>query len=186
MPKIHPDATMTPHYNDFLPGWVAGRPWYPGSGAPTLRPVGFFRFEDPDGEVGMETHLLTDGDAVFQLPMTYRGAPLDGGALIATAEHSALGQRWIYDAETDPVWRAELLRVVRDNGAADPGRRSAAGPAAAHGHRIRDFADDAVRIDLLRVLEPGEPPVGPDVVGTFTGSWDAGEPHCLAVVREVS
>ena len=35
--------------------------------------------------------------------MTYRGSAVAEGALIATAEHSVLGTRWIYDATTDPV-----------------------------------------------------------------------------------
>ena len=105
------------------------------------------------------------------------------GALVATAEHSELGPRWIYNAETDPVWHTELLRVVRENGSADPSIRAAAGPAPAHGHRVKDFTDDEVRIDLLRVLTPGEPPTGPDVVGTFTGRWEPGADSCFAVVR---
>lgn len=59
--------TLTPHFDDFLPGWVARQPWYPGAGTPSLRPV---------------------------------------GSLVATAEHSELGPRWINNAETDPVWCA--------------------------------------------------------------------------------
>jgi hypothetical protein len=183
MGKTNQAPTMTPAFKDFLPVWVGRQPWYPGTGTPTLRPVGFLRFEDPDGEVGIETHLVTDGTSVLHLPMTYRGAPLDDGALIVTAEHSELGQRWIYDATTDPVYRTELLRVVRDNGAGNPSIRAAAGPATAHGHRIHDFADADVRIDLQRVLTHGEPLLDPDVVGTFTGSWDEGGPSCLALIR---
>jgi maltokinase-like protein len=186
MGKIYQSATLTPAFKDFLPDWVAHQPWYPGTGTPTLRPVGYFRFEDPEGEVGIETHLVTDGTSVVQLPMTYRGAPFDDGALIATAEHSVLGQRWIYDAETDPVYRSELLRVIRDNGAGDPSIRMAAGPATAHGHRIRDYADAEVRIDLQRLLTHDEPSLDPDVVGTLTGSWDEGKPSCLALIRQVS
>jgi len=42
---------------------------------------------------------------VLHLPVTYRGAPLDGAEahLITTLEHSALGRRWVYDAAGDPV-----------------------------------------------------------------------------------
>lgn len=178
--------TLTPHFRDFLPGWIASRPWYPGSGTPTLQAVGFYRLEDPDGEVGIEAHLVTDGDVVLHLPMTYRGAPLDGGELVATAEHSELGTRWIYDATTDPVWRTELLRLIRGNGSVDPSIRAAAGPAAVNGQRLRDFVDDEVRVDLRRVLTPGPAPAEPDVVGTFTGSWQQGELSCFAVVRAVS
>lgn len=179
-------ATLTPHFKEFLPDWISRQSWYPGTGAPDLQAVGFYRLEDPDGEVGMEAHVVSDGESVLHLPMTYRGAPLDGGALIATAEHSELGTRWIYDATTDPVWRTELLRVVRGNGSVDPSVRAAAGPAVVNGLRLRDFADDQVRIDLHRVLTPGPAPADPDVVGTLTGNWPQGELSCFAVVRAVS
>ena len=91
MGKIHAGATLTPSFRDFLPAWVASRPWYEGPGTP--RPAGFFRFEDPVGQVGVETHLLHNGEAVYQVPLTYRPAPLAGGLLVTTAEHSVLGTR---------------------------------------------------------------------------------------------
>ena len=123
MAKVHPGATLVPHFRDFLPPrWVVRQPWYAGSGIPPLAPVGYFRFEDPAGEVGIETHLVTDGRVVYQVPMTYRGAPMKDSvpaaatSLIATAEHSVLGTRWIYDGEADPVWRNQLLRLVQVNG----------------------------------------------------------------------
>ncbi len=98
MAKIHPGATLTPYFRDFLPPWLARQPWYLGTGTPALVPVGHFRFEDPAGQVGIETHLVSDGGMVYQVPMTYRGAPLPGpgsaAALITTAEHSVLGTRW--------------------------------------------------------------------------------------------
>jgi Maltokinase N-terminal cap domain len=59
---------------------VARQPWFRGRGVPSLTPIGYFRLEDPSGEVGIETHLVTDGLALYQVPMTYRGAPMkDGG-----------------------------------------------------------------------------------------------------------
>ena len=78
MATIHAGATLTPHFRDFLPAWVGRQPWYAGDGIPSLTPVGFLRMEDPAGAVGIETHLVSDGTAVYQVPMTYRGAPLGG------------------------------------------------------------------------------------------------------------
>src|SRR5579859_808207 len=52
--------------------------------------------------------------------MTYRGAALANGALIATAEHSVLGTRWIYDATAGPVGEAERLRLVQAGGFGGP------------------------------------------------------------------
>lgn len=183
MAKIHPGATLTPHFRDFLPAWVARQSWYPGTTPPALSPVGYFRFDDPAGEVGIETHLLTDGSALFQLPMAYRGAPLADGSLVATAEHSVLGPRWIYDAETDPVWVTELLRLVRTGGVSDPSGRRGIGSAEARGRLTRDFTDDTVRIDLARVVTPGEPVDEPGVAGVVTGTWQPHGSGCLAVVR---
>jgi len=186
MGKIHPGATLTPHFRDFLPPWVARQPWYRGTGPPALTPVGYFRFEDPDGEVGVETHLVAAGSVLYQLPMTYRGAPLDRpDALIATAEHSVLGTRWIYDGEADPVWAAELLRLVRTESAAEPSGKRGVEPAGARG-RLLGPVDGWVRIELRRVVEPGLS-LAAGVVGQVTGSWCAAggtpEQGCLAVVR---
>ncbi|MPY98815.1 MAG: 1,4-alpha-glucan branching protein [Actinophytocola sp.] len=192
MAKIHRGATLAPHFRDFLPPWVARQPWYRGSGTPTLSPVGYFRFEDPAGDVGVETHLVTDGAVLYQVPMTYRGAPLAGAsdALITTAEHSVLGTRWIYDGEHDPVWRSELLRLVRTNAVSDPSGKSGVGSAEARGHcyAATDTTDD-VRIELMRTVRPGQCPTGPGIAGVVTGTWHpdgpgtAPESGCLAVVR---
>jgi hypothetical protein len=136
MGTIHVGATLMPRFQDFLPAWVARQSWYRGVGVPSLRPVGYFRFEDPGGEVGVETHLVADGDLLYQVPLTYRGAPLaDGRGLVATAEHSVLGTRWIYDGERDPVWVRELLRLVRTGGVSEPSRKRGVGPAEARGRR---------------------------------------------------
>jgi hypothetical protein len=176
-------VTLTPGFREFLPAWVARQPWYPGTGVPALRPVGAFRLEDPDGEVGMETQLLTDGSAVYQVPMTYRGQPLAGGALIATAEHSELGQRWIYDAESDPVWRAGLLRLVRDGAAGEPSGRGGRQEVQARGVPLRPVPEQAA-IELIRVLAPGDAEEAGVVIGTWYPAPEA-EPVTgrLAVVH---
>jgi Maltokinase N-terminal cap domain len=165
-------ATLTPGFREILPPWLARQPWYAGTGVPVLRPVGTFRLEDPAGEVGMETHLITDGSAVYQLPMTYRGAPLADGALIATAEHSELGQRWIYDAESDPVWRAGLLRLVRDGGEAGTGE------VRVRGVPLSPMPDPAT-IELIRMLAAGDA----EVPGMVVGTWQPSVTGPLAVIR---
>ena len=183
MAKIHPGATLTPHFRDFLPAWIADQPWYPGTQTPTISAVGFLRLEDPAGAVGMEIHLVSDGSRILQLPLTYRGAPLAGGNLIATAEHSVLGTRWIYDAETDPVWITELLRLVRTNGTFDESRKRDGGAAEAQGRRLRDFTDAEARIEVVRVLSSDTPADDPSVVGVVEGTWLPEGSGRLAVVR---
>jgi hypothetical protein len=178
MPPVRPGATITPGFAELLPPWAARQPWYRGRGVPALRLVGTFRLVDPAGQVGIETHLLADGPDLYQIPMTYRGAPLAGaaGALIATAQHSILGPRWIYDAEADPVWAAELIRLVRAQEAARPGR------AQARGRRLvpRDLPG-AVTIGICRVVTPGPADPGPGVVGLVTGTWHPEGPGTPAV-----
>jgi hypothetical protein len=195
--KARPGATLTPGFRQFVPGWVARQPWYAGDGMPWLRPAGFFRFEDPDGEVGIETHVLTDGNAVYQIPMTYRGAPLPGAeaALISVSEHSVLGTRWIYDAAADPVWRAALLRLIRDGGCCGPSMsKGAIGAVTARGQLLAaaGFDDGPAVIDLRRVLTGHDPDdlarsIGADAAGVVYGTWrispQAPVTGILAVVR---
>jgi hypothetical protein len=168
-------ANLVPSFAQFLPAWVATQPWYEGADVPSLIPVAFIRIEDPDGEVGMESHLVSDGRAVYHLPMTYRGQPRpDPSGLITAAEHSVLGARWIYDAEHDPVWVHEVIRLVATGSFTQP--QVPDGPVA------RGIALAAVPpsadLEVRRVLTPGPDPADPAVVGLLT--CDHG---CLAVVR---
>lgn len=168
---IDPGATLTPHFRDFLPGWVGRQEWYAGSAPVRLALVGAYRLEDRDGEVGLETHLVGDGSAVYQVPMSYRGAPLPAGDLIATAEHSVLGTRWVYDAVADPVWTRELLALIAAGATTAPAGRP--GSATARGHLLRPWSTPP-RIELVRRLRPGPPPSDPGVLAVLMGTWTLG------------
>lgn len=168
-------ATMTPGFRDFLPSWIARQPWYLGAGVPRLRLVGAIRLGDPEGAVGMETHLVDDGSRLYQVPMTYRGEPLDApgaeAALISESEHSVLGTRWIYDATVDPVWRLRILDLAESEGIAD------AGTAKATGRRIGPRPLDGAAIGVERVLAEGpSDSLGPEVVGLICGAWHPDAP----------
>ena len=54
-----------------------------------------------------------EGVPTLFLPLTYRGAELDGAEehLVGTTEHSELGPRWVYDGCADPVFVGELVRA---------------------------------------------------------------------------
>jgi hypothetical protein len=107
-------ATLNPSKMELLTAWLPGQPWF-GEGEPTdLERVGSFRFDDPEGEVGVETLLVARKDAVFQVPLTYRSSPLRSAdaSLIGTMEHSVLGRRWVYDATGDPVYASSPARTV--------------------------------------------------------------------------
>ncbi len=112
MAIVYPNATLTPSKRELMAGWLPTRPWYDGA---DRKPVGSFRFDDPAGEVGMEGFLLgADGSSTLFLPLTYRGAELEGAAehLIGTTEHSELGPRWVYDGCGDPVFARSLARAI--------------------------------------------------------------------------
>ncbi|TWE07928.1 1,4-alpha-glucan branching protein GlgB [Rudaeicoccus suwonensis] len=113
-------AELTPGKVDLLAGWIGNRRWYVGKGsAPQLRRLGSYRFDDPDGEVGIEVLVVADDSGtdpvVYQVPVTYRGEPLPDAlddALVGTMEHSVLGTRYVYDGCHDPVFVAALLRAM--------------------------------------------------------------------------
>jgi len=180
-----PRPTLTPSFRDTLPTWTAGRPWYRGTGTPRLALLGTLRFEDPAGEVGMETHLVHDGSTAYQLPLTYRGAPLEGAedALVTRAEHSELGSRWIYDAEHDPVWNRLVVELALGRGAEPVGWQ-----AGAHGQRISSEEPPAgeLRVEVARVLVGGPVPTGAADVWALMGAWRVGGTEVggpLVVVR---
>lgn len=112
MALLH-QAELRPSKNELIQGWAPTQPWFEGS--PRILSVASFRFDDPDGEVGIETLLVAAGDGpVFQVPLTYRNSPLRGGDpwLIGTMQHSVLGQRWVYDATGDPVYLAAVATAA--------------------------------------------------------------------------
>jgi hypothetical protein len=110
-------ATLHPSKLDALSAWLPGRPW--AADATELTQVGSYRFDDPAGAVGIETLLVRGADgALFQVPLTYRGAPLPAAedALVATMEHSVLGPRWAYDGCADPLAVQALVTAILTGG----------------------------------------------------------------------
>lgn len=123
-------ATITPTKLEAIRAWLPTQDWAGRTGVDGTRVtprredltiLGAFRFDDPAGEVGIETHIVTERPSsaeagpgrVFQVPLTYRGAPLAGAGehLVTQMEHSVLGTRWVYDALADPAY----LEAVRSS-----------------------------------------------------------------------
>lgn len=96
-------STLTPTKAELIAAWAPTQPWGPAGNDP-VNVVGSYRFDDPEGRVGMETHLLETGSSLVQVPLTYRDEPLDGAedALVGEIQHSVLGTRWVYDGVRDP------------------------------------------------------------------------------------
>ncbi|MEW1603678.1 1,4-alpha-glucan branching protein [Streptomyces sp. DH-12] len=203
MSVIH-RTTLRPAKLELLADWLPTRPWYHGGPhGPRLSKAGGFRLDDPKGEVGIELMVVRDdsGDApaVYLVPLTYRGAPLDGAdaALLGTAEHGVLGRRWIYDACHDPVAVAELAALVE--GRVQPQAQSVSdtpdhevtralageGPVPAEFPTVVDTeehteltAPDGTVLRVLRTPHPapdGVPQAEPGAAGHVAGAWEAAD-----------
>jgi hypothetical protein len=122
------NTTMNPGKLELLAAWLPDQPWYQGTDRPELTRVGGFRLDDPQGETGIEFMVVADGagdrPVTYQVPMTYRAAPLAGvdGALIGTSQHGVLGLRYLYDGTRDLVLVAQLVAAIQ--GAVEPQAQS--------------------------------------------------------------
>ena len=106
-------ATITPTKAELIAEWAPTQPWGPPAEV-AIDVIGSYRFDDPEGRVGMEIHLVRAGADVLQVPLTYRDEPLPGAddALITEMQHSALGTRWVYDGLRDPRLVVMLAAVA--------------------------------------------------------------------------
>ncbi|MGX1564348.1 maltokinase N-terminal cap-like domain-containing protein [Streptomyces sp. NPDC055506] len=198
MAVIH-RTTLTPTKLELLTSWLPTRPWYRGGAAePKLVKAGGFRLDDPRGEVGIEFLVVTDTSgprpAGYLVPLTYRGAPLEGAehALVGTMEHGVLGPRWAYDGCHDPVLLAQLAALIegraqaQDQNTSDVPDREVTVSRTGEGPLPTDFTAtddrDGTRLTtphgpalhLPRILQPA--PDGPSTpaqgaTGHITGSW---------------
>ena len=202
-------ATITPTKADLIARWAPTQPWGLPADVP-IDVIGSYRFDDPDGRVGMETHLVTGGGTVLQVPLTYRDEPLPGAeeALITEMQHSVLGTRWVYDGLRDPRLVVMLAAVAMT------GQGEALGMAVYDGRwyiapsnvRIqgggwtqervpvdgfeiaREVATEAVlRNERFELIVFRRPAPGPRPAIGLTATWDGQpSPVVLAEVRESS
>jgi len=200
MAVIH-RTVLKPSKLELLTTWLPSRPWYSGgAGEPELVKAGGFRLDDPQGEVGIEFMVVTDASdtqpITYLVPLTYRGAPLDGAehALIGTMEHGVLGRRWAYDGCHDPVLVAQLSALIegrvqaQDQNTSDTPDREVIRSCTGGGLASTDFATAATdgrecteltaphgaALSLRRVLRPApdnEPVPPPEATGHVAGSW---------------
>lgn len=114
---VYATATLEPSKQELAEAWLPSQPW--ASGAEALTKVAEYRFDDPEGEVGVETIVWRTSDGtLLQVPFTYRATPLDGAEarLVGTSQHSALGPRYVYDGCADPVWAACVVTTILTGG----------------------------------------------------------------------
>ncbi|MFE9404916.1 1,4-alpha-glucan branching protein [Streptomyces sp. NPDC006530] len=200
MAVIH-HTVLKPTKLELLTSWLPSRPWYAGgAGAPELAKAGGFRLDDPQGEVGIEFMVVTDTcgaqPVAYLVPLTYRGAPLDGAehALVGTMEHGVLGRRWAYDGCHDPVLAAQLHALIegrvqaQDQNTSDvPDRevtRSCTGDGFVPANFTTTATDDregteltsphGATLRLNRVLRPAPDDTSllpPHATGHVAGAW---------------
>jgi hypothetical protein len=207
-------AQVTPSKIELLRAWVPAQPWLGDADASTLEALGAYRFDDPEGEVGIETHLLqTASGHVLQVPLTYRSAPLAGAesSLIATLQHSVLGERWVHDGSADPVYVTALATAILTGGAeavhdvvTDAGHVQRATTTHVTGSGSPDIAVPALgsptcasegtatvlrtanlTLGVLRVIDTSHVPGGRQGgAHTLTGTWPGHDaPALLAVAH---
>ena len=182
-------ADLVPSKLELLAGWLPQQSWFVGDRDAPLTNVASFRFDDPDGEVGVETLLVRAGNGpVMQVPLTYRNEEVPGAEewFLGTMEHSVLGTRWTYDAIGDPVYLGELARIILTGDSQVElwieidGVMTLREPTArvvGSGSEAAPDVDD-VAVEIVRV--PGTAVEGSLVL---TGTWtDHPEPTVLATV----
>lgn len=181
-------AKLSPTKMELLQAWAPSQPWFEGQPTSSFTNLGAYRFDDPDGEVGIETVFIRAGDGpVLQVPVTYRAAPLPGATdwLIGTMQHSVLGERWVYDAIGDPVYVAAVTAAITNAGheaeqwVDTDGELVKRDPnATVVGSGATVPADSSTRLMVNRHPELDTIDVG---LGTLEGSW-SGQPETLTLV----
>ncbi|MEU9099685.1 1,4-alpha-glucan branching protein [Streptomyces sp. NPDC048361] len=203
MAVIH-QTVLSPTKLELLNSWLPSRPWYRGAATPELSKAGGFRLDDPQGEVGIEFIVVTDGSGpaatAYLVPLSYRGAPLDGAghALVGTMEHGVLGRRWAYDACHDPVAVAQLIALIEGRAQAQDQNTSDVpdhdvmcsftgdGPALAAAPTAVDDPEGTALtapqgtalLRLHRILHPAQEgllPVPQGATGHVSGPWQTPE-----------
>ncbi|AOP54340.1 MAG: maltokinase N-terminal cap-like domain-containing protein [Brevibacterium aurantiacum] len=185
-------AELNPGKLDVISAWLSKQSWAAEADvAPeSLKKVTSYRFDDPEGKVGAEIHIVAAGDRVFQVPLTYRGVELAGADkhLISTMEHSILGTRWVYDGMGDPHFRQRLDHAIATAGTSakqyrvdDEGNRIDEITDVAHAWGTGPLAG-AEDVQVLYELNLDSPAEGSDA-GLLLGRWAGQEaPVVLAVM----
>lgn len=185
-------AQLNPGKLDVVTTWLTAQDFADGldlESAP-LEAVSSYRFDDANGKVGLEVHIVASGDQYFQVPLTYREAALEGADehFIANMDHSVLGRRWVYAGMGDPVFRDRLDAAIATAATSakqyridDEGNRGEEITEVAHvfGTGPLSGAEDVELLHQLTLESPAEGSEG----GLLLGRWPGQDtPVVLAVM----
>ncbi len=213
MAVLH-QATLVPSKIELFRRWVPGQPWLGGADASTVESVGAFRFDDPAGQVGIETHLLRTADnRTIQVPVTYRAEPTAGAesSLIGTMQHSVLGERWVYDACGDPVYvqavataiwhggtqaelevvtatgrqRREPTTLAWGSGSSDVAVETVGSLSASVQGTVTVVRADQVELTVMRVVEDEPSGAAHDGTQRLVGTWPGHEVPAVLVLARI-
>ena len=184
-------AKLNPGKLDVVTDWVAEQAWASDLDLTSnpLEQVTSYRFDDPAGEVGLEVHIARSGNQYLQVPLSYRGAPLDGADehFVANMEHSILGRRWVYAGMGDPVFRQRLDDAIATAGTSakqylvdDDGNRREEITEVAHafGTGPLSGAGDVEMLYQITLDSPAEGSEG----GLLLGRWAGQETSVVLAV----
>lgn len=193
------DAELSPGKLELVQTWLPSQEWSGLDAEVPLEVVTSYRFDDPAGEVGIEMNLVRSADdpdgPIYQVPVTYRGAPLEGAedALITTMEHSVLGKRWVYDAVADPVFVEQARRTIAEADTSaeeiivdgdNPGPRTDIADARGTGWDAAIKAVEEADLNVTRLLEADQLSGAETGPGMLMATWD-GQSEPVELMRLV-
>ncbi len=129
---------------ELLDAWLPHQRWYAakGGGRPELARLGGLLLTDDGASrcgpaqvdvLFVQATTADGGSALYQVPLTYRSAPVDelAPALVGVHDDPECGERYVYDGPHDPAYRRALLRLLATEGEAWSGEGAALGRARA-------------------------------------------------------
>ncbi len=171
--------------------WIRTQRWYSShANEPSFTRVGLWSLTDHRHQVDLEVHLVLDESApsptLYQVPLSFRSAPLLGGDRALVERATVDGKTvYIYDAPHDPAFTRALLALMLDDDSA-PGEL--ADEVEVEGHhaltstevRVADShvlrGEQSNTSIVYELVHPNGKPAGPVICKVFRALSDGANP----------